>query len=256
MSSLCYQLVSTSTPIVPILIGDCDKANMLAAALSAEQIHVDAIKFPAVPIHKSRLRVQLNAGHTRAHIDHLVDVLDANQHLVEDRKCRVQVRPRITLPLVPAAPRQWAAAAFSTLARGKEATRLVFFSARNRAASAFASTFRLVISRRNDLGTSLNLMTLATALLLAVDIYFDIPHLIFCYLLPIFCVAIQFGRVPALLATTVSCFCAALFLYEPQLSLSVDDSLDRAELASFGLIATLISYFFGARSRYFEFLRL
>jgi hypothetical protein len=50
--------------------------------LRAERIHVDAVKFPAVPANKARLRIQLNAGHTHAQIDHLVDVLEDCQHLL------------------------------------------------------------------------------------------------------------------------------------------------------------------------------
>ena len=42
-----------------------------------------SIRFPAVPIKSARLRIQMNAGHRREHIDHLVDVLERNQHLAE-----------------------------------------------------------------------------------------------------------------------------------------------------------------------------
>jgi hypothetical protein len=47
--------------------------------------HVDSIRFSArflaVPIKSARLRIQLNAGHRREHIDHLVDILERHQHL-------------------------------------------------------------------------------------------------------------------------------------------------------------------------------
>jgi len=36
-----------------------------------------------VPIKSARLRIQLNAGHRRADIDHLVDVLRRHQHFAE-----------------------------------------------------------------------------------------------------------------------------------------------------------------------------
>jgi K+-sensing histidine kinase KdpD len=94
------------------------------------------------------------------------------------------------------------------------------------------------------------LITLATATLLAVGATFDIPHLVFAYLLPIIYVAIKFGRVSALITTAVSSLCAAFFLYEPMLSIYVDDHLDVAELALFCAGALLMSQFFGKCSDY------
>ncbi|MBV8745526.1 MAG: aminotransferase class I/II-fold pyridoxal phosphate-dependent enzyme [Xanthobacteraceae bacterium] len=83
MADLNYKLVATETPIVPIWLGDEAKAEKLALAIRAEGIHVDAIKFPAVPLNSARLRIQMNAGHSHADIDHLVDVLRRHQHLAE-----------------------------------------------------------------------------------------------------------------------------------------------------------------------------
>jgi 7-keto-8-aminopelargonate synthetase-like enzyme len=82
MAALDYRLVSTATPIVPIWLGEDAKVQQLATAIRAEGIHVDAIKFPAVPLKSGRLRIQLNAGHRREDIDCLVDILERNQHLV------------------------------------------------------------------------------------------------------------------------------------------------------------------------------
>jgi len=81
MADLSFRLVSSETPIVPIWLGDEDRTQQLALAIRAEGIHVDSIRFPAVPIKSARLRIQLNAGHRREHIDHLVDVLERHQHL-------------------------------------------------------------------------------------------------------------------------------------------------------------------------------
>jgi len=83
MAGLNYSLVSTQTPIVPIWLGDEARTEQLAVAIRREGIHVDAIRFPAVPLKSARLRIQLNAGHRRDDIDHLVDVLRRNQHLAE-----------------------------------------------------------------------------------------------------------------------------------------------------------------------------
>lgn len=79
MSDLPYPLISTESPIVPILIGDEDVAAALAAALAQSGVHVDAVRFPAVALRKARLRVQLNARHSFADIDRLVDILRVHQ---------------------------------------------------------------------------------------------------------------------------------------------------------------------------------
>jgi glycine C-acetyltransferase len=83
MADLDYKLVATETPIVPIWLGDDANAEKLALAIRAEGIHVDAIRFPAVPLNSARLRIQMNAGHSRADIDHLLDILRRHQHLAE-----------------------------------------------------------------------------------------------------------------------------------------------------------------------------
>lgn len=88
MAALNYTLISTSTPIVPVLIGPNALADRFAWLLRAEMLHVDAVKFPAVPANKARLRIQLNAGHTRAQIDHLVEVLAHCQGLLESEAHR------------------------------------------------------------------------------------------------------------------------------------------------------------------------
>jgi glycine C-acetyltransferase len=95
MAELNYKLVATETPIVPIWLGDEAKAEQLALAVREEGIHVDAIRFPAVPVKSARLRIQMNAGHRRADIDHLVDVLRRHQHLAEPKAGIDKIRDRI-----------------------------------------------------------------------------------------------------------------------------------------------------------------
>lgn len=70
-----FTLLSTATPIVPLHVGGEGECARLAAALRAEGIHVDSIIFPAVSLGQSRLRFMMNANHTSAHIDHLIDTL-------------------------------------------------------------------------------------------------------------------------------------------------------------------------------------
>jgi 7-keto-8-aminopelargonate synthetase-like enzyme len=57
----------------------------LAAVLRQDGVHVDAIKFPAVPVGIARLRIQLNSDHTPAQIDDLVDLLARNRDVVHHR---------------------------------------------------------------------------------------------------------------------------------------------------------------------------
>jgi glycine C-acetyltransferase len=75
MRPLGYEMTSTTTPIVPVLIGDAARCQHFARELRAEGVHVDAIQFPAVPVGQARLRFMLNAAHTHEQIDHVVSVM-------------------------------------------------------------------------------------------------------------------------------------------------------------------------------------
>ncbi|WP_296000326.1 pyridoxal phosphate-dependent aminotransferase family protein [Rugamonas sp.] len=75
MQPLGYQIISTATPIVPVLIGDAEQCRLHARELRKEGVHVDAVQFPAAPLGQARLRFMMNAGHTHAQIDHVVSVM-------------------------------------------------------------------------------------------------------------------------------------------------------------------------------------
>jgi 7-keto-8-aminopelargonate synthetase-like enzyme len=75
-----------STPIVPVLVGGERECDRVSAALRREGVHVDAVKFPAVPLNQSRLRVMLNAAHTKADIDRLLALLQ--RELKAQAACR------------------------------------------------------------------------------------------------------------------------------------------------------------------------
>jgi glycine C-acetyltransferase len=72
---LGLKLSSTETAIVPVVIGDAEECLAYARALRDEGIHVDSVQFPAAPIGQARLRFMMNAGHTRAQIDHVINVM-------------------------------------------------------------------------------------------------------------------------------------------------------------------------------------
>lgn len=82
MSELPCRLVSTLTPIVPILIGDEVLTGHFADLLRDARLHVDSVKFPAVAKGQGRLRVILNACHTHEQIDRLVGVFEAHRALL------------------------------------------------------------------------------------------------------------------------------------------------------------------------------
>ena len=190
-------------------------------------------------MHKARLRIQLNAGHTRAQIDHLVDVLDANQDLANGKGADRKSRAFASIASSQDGQRPWALAAFSALGKAAATASYRLRSAALNMSSAFAS---YLSPRLPSLGASLNLVTLASALLVAFDLYFDVPHLVFAYLLPIGFVAVKFGRLPALVATALSCVCTALLLYEPLFSIAIDDRQEVVELAIFATLALVISH--------------
>lgn len=56
-------------PIVPIMLYDAVVAQQFAAKLLEEGIYVIGFFFPVVPKGQARIRVQLSAAHTQAHLD-------------------------------------------------------------------------------------------------------------------------------------------------------------------------------------------
>jgi 7-keto-8-aminopelargonate synthetase-like enzyme len=68
-------ITSTATPIVPLGVGDERACTRLVAALREAGIHVDAVMFPAVRVGQARLRFMLNARHSVAQIDRVIETL-------------------------------------------------------------------------------------------------------------------------------------------------------------------------------------
>lgn len=69
-------LMSSTSPIQPLLIGDEALALSISQGLRQRGLLVTAIRPPTVPAGTSRLRITLTAGHTQTQIDHLIAALD------------------------------------------------------------------------------------------------------------------------------------------------------------------------------------
>jgi glycine C-acetyltransferase len=63
------------TPIVPILIGDTAKAIAMSQELLKRGVYVSGFGFPVVPQGQARLRCQISAAHTRAHLDRAIEAI-------------------------------------------------------------------------------------------------------------------------------------------------------------------------------------
>jgi len=55
--------------IVPLMLGDAALAGQMADAMLERGIYVIGFSYPVVPKGAARIRVQVSAGHTRAHLD-------------------------------------------------------------------------------------------------------------------------------------------------------------------------------------------
>ena len=71
-------------PIVPIMLYDARLAQDMASDLLGEGIYVIGFSYPVVPKGQARIRVQVSAAHTRAHLDQCIDAFTriGKQHQV------------------------------------------------------------------------------------------------------------------------------------------------------------------------------
>jgi glycine C-acetyltransferase len=69
MTDAGFDIKPGDHPIVPIMLYDAVLAQNFAANLLAEGIYVIGFFFPVVAKGQARIRVQLSAAHTQAHLD-------------------------------------------------------------------------------------------------------------------------------------------------------------------------------------------
>jgi glycine C-acetyltransferase/8-amino-7-oxononanoate synthase len=76
LRSLGFQVGASSSPILPLIIGDAAKCMKFSEHLLERGVFAQGIRPPTVPPGTSRLRITLMATHTREHIDRALKVFE------------------------------------------------------------------------------------------------------------------------------------------------------------------------------------
>ena len=69
MNAAGFDIINGDSAIVPVMLYDAKLAQSMASELLKEGIYVIGFFFPVVPKDKARIRVQISAAHTKAHLD-------------------------------------------------------------------------------------------------------------------------------------------------------------------------------------------
>ena len=80
LEDLGFDTLGSETPIVPILVGDDDKAEAMSGELFERGVLAPCVRWPAVARGQSRIRITLTASHEREHLDRLLEGLDDLGH--------------------------------------------------------------------------------------------------------------------------------------------------------------------------------
>ena len=73
MEALGFTLVPGEHPIIPVMFGEAQRAQDMAAGLLEEGIYVIAFSFPVVPKGQARIRTQMSAAHSRADLERALE---------------------------------------------------------------------------------------------------------------------------------------------------------------------------------------
>ena len=73
LTSIGYTLLPSQTQIIPVILGEAQRATDVAEALLTEDVFAPAIRPPAVPVGTSRLRVTAMATHTDLDLQVAID---------------------------------------------------------------------------------------------------------------------------------------------------------------------------------------
>jgi glycine C-acetyltransferase len=72
MKNAGFDIIDGDSAIVPVMLYDAKLAQNMANELLKKGIYVIGFFFPVVPKEKARIRVQLSAAHTKAHLDRAI----------------------------------------------------------------------------------------------------------------------------------------------------------------------------------------
>lgn len=73
MKEAGFDIIDGESAIVPVMLYDAKLSQQMADMLLKEGIYVIGFFFPVVPKGKARIRVQLSAAHTKAHLDKAIN---------------------------------------------------------------------------------------------------------------------------------------------------------------------------------------
>ncbi|MDE0122105.1 MAG: aminotransferase class I/II-fold pyridoxal phosphate-dependent enzyme [bacterium] len=77
LGALGYEIIPGEHPIVPLMLRDTEATRRLVAALFEGGVLATGLAYPVVPRGDEEIRLQVNADHTVADIDHVLSVLAA-----------------------------------------------------------------------------------------------------------------------------------------------------------------------------------
>jgi glycine C-acetyltransferase len=77
MTALGFDILVGDHPIVPVMLGDAERATKLAERLLEKGIYVIAFSYPVVPQGKARIRTQVSAAHSEADLMQAADAFAA-----------------------------------------------------------------------------------------------------------------------------------------------------------------------------------
>jgi glycine C-acetyltransferase len=77
LAGLGFRLGGAGHPIIPVMLGEAALASRMADRLLDEGIYAIGFSYPVVPQGQSRIRTQMSAAHTRAHLDRAVSAFES-----------------------------------------------------------------------------------------------------------------------------------------------------------------------------------